>query len=187
MQYQMNINNEANFRSYWEKPYSVKPEMGFYSWSKDKVKLRTVDDIEEKIPKYFEQIIFTFFSQEANVKRFVELISLEHNKGEDFFSMDKAYLFCILFETLGEQLFHIFLPYLKKLVESEQESEQRAGAEIIYGAIRGSRFWSYEDSQATNTELSALMKAAFENISLETIADWEAMLSGATNNIDPNR
>ena len=187
MQYQINIKNEEDFRSYWEKPYSVKPEMGFYSWSKDKVKLRIVDDIEEKIPKYFEQIILSFFSQDANVKRFVELISLEHKKGEDFFSMDKAYFFCILFETLGAQLFHILLPYLKKLVESEQESEQRASAEIIYGAIRGSRFWSYEDSQATNTELSALIKAAFENISLETIGDWEAMLNGATIKIDPNR
>ena len=187
MQYRMNINKAADFRGYWEKPYSVKPEMGFYSWSKDKIKLRTVDDIEEKIPKYFEQIILNFFSQDTNVKRFVELISHENKKGEDFFSMDKANFFCILFETLGAQLFHIFLPYLKKLVESEQESEQRASAEIIYGAIRGSRFWSYEDSQATSTELSALMKAAFENISLETIGDWEAMLNGATNKIDPNR
>ena len=187
MQYQIGIKSEEDFREYWEKPFSVKPEMGFYSWSKDKVKLRTVDDTKHKIPEYFEQIIVNFFSQETNVKRLIELISLEHKKGEDFFSMDKAYFFCILFETIGVQLFHTLLPYLKKLVESEQESEQRACAEIVYGVIRGSRFWSFEHSQATNAELSVIIKKAFENMSLETIGDWEAMLNGATNKIDPNR
>ena len=87
MQYRMNINKATDFRGYWEKPYSVKPEMGFYSWSKDKIKLRAVDDIEEKIPKYFEQIILNFFSQDTNVKRFVELISLENKKKAKIFSV----------------------------------------------------------------------------------------------------
>ena len=76
---------------------------------------------------------------------------------------------------------------MSQLVESEQESEQRACAEIIYGVIRGSRFWSFEDGQKTSRELSILMRIAFEHMSLETIADWEAMLNGATNKIDTNR
>ena len=174
-------------KTYWDKPYSVKPEMGFYCWTKEKVKLRVVDDTKNKIPEYFEQVILEFFSEDSNLKLFIELISIEHKKGEDFFSMDKAYFFCMLFETIGMKLFQMFLPHLKKLVESEQESEQRACAEIIYGVIRGSRFWSFKDSQCTSQELSSLIKTAFANISLETIGDWEAMLNGATNKIDPNR
>ena len=187
MQYQMDIKNDEDLKNYWEKPFSVKPEMGFYCWTKDKVKLRVVDDTKNKIPQYFEQIILKFFSEDSNLKLFIELISIEHKKGEDFFSMDKAYFFCMLFETTGTKLFILFLPFLKKMVESEQESEQRACAEIIYGVIRGSRFWTFEESQSTSQELSSLIKTAFANMSLETIGDWEAMLNGATNKIDPNR
>ena len=181
------MKKEKDLQNYWKKPFSVKPEMGFYSWTKDHVKLRVVDDIPNKIPQYFEDTILNFFSQEANMKLFIELISIEHKKGEDFFSMDKAYFFCILLECIGLQLFKMFLPYLRKMVESEQESEQRASAEIIYGVIRGSRFWSYEDSQFASSELSSLIRNVLDHMSLETIGDWEAMLNGATNKIDPNR
>ena len=81
----------------------------------------------------------------------------------------------------------MFLPHLQRLTESEQESEQRAASEIVYGVIRGSRFWSFEDSKIVSQELSSLMRAVLSRMSLETIGDWEAMLNGATNKIDPNR
>ena len=187
MQYRQEFKSEEDVKEYWSKPFSVKPEMGFYTWTKDKVKLRVVDDTPNKIPDYFGQIILNFFSQEANLSLFIERHSIEHKKGEDFFSMDNAYFFCMLFECLGIQLLKMFLPHLQKLAESEQESEQRAASEIVYGVIRGSRFWSFEDSKIVSQELSSLMRAVLSRMSLETIGDWEAMLNGATNKIDPNR
>ena len=75
MQFQSGLSSENDLRTYWKKPYSVKPEMGFYSWTKDKVKLRVVDDTEHKIPEYFESIVLDFFSNEAKLKLFIELKS----------------------------------------------------------------------------------------------------------------
>ena len=32
---------------------------------------------------------------------------------------------------------------------SPEESQQRAAAEMIYGVVRGSRFWDYSSTEAT--------------------------------------
>jgi hypothetical protein len=68
-----------------------------------------------------------------------------------------------------------------------QEADQRVVAELVYGVLRGSRYWSFASVQELWKEMSVLFRTIFNNITDETIADWETCLSGVTNKADPNR
>jgi hypothetical protein len=49
---------------------------------------------------------------------------MEHNKGEDAFSMDKGLFFSFLFENFNDRFLPIFATHMKKLAESNDESNQ---------------------------------------------------------------
>ena len=68
-----------------------------------------------------------------------------------------------------------------------QESDQRVVAELFYGVLRGSRYWTFSSVQSMWSEMSVLFRSILSNITDETIADWETCLSGASNKADPNR
>ena len=49
--------------------------------------------------------------------------SLEHKKGEDFFSMDKGLFYSTLLENFGpDPILKLWLPWMHKLAESHQVS-----------------------------------------------------------------
>jgi hypothetical protein len=150
MQYREMTEHEQE--EYWKKPFSLKPWLGFHSY-KLPVQLRMVDEEEPKpneraavtrvpFPDPDIRALFRrYFTNADYVAKFVEFNALEHRKGEDFFSMDKALFHCCLYENFGDEFLPSFMPFIQKLAVSAEESDQRVAAELIFGAIRGSRFW----------------------------------------------
>lgn len=41
----------------------------------------------------------------------------------------------------------VFQPHIERLVGSPEESQQRAAAEMVYGLVRGMRFWNFRSAQ----------------------------------------
>lgn len=188
MQYRPPDMTDQQLETYWSQPFSVKPEMGFYAWEQPQVKLRVPDDTQLTQPGHVRDQFMAFFTDDAKLAKYIALNAVEHKKGEDFFSMDKALFYSVLFEQFGcDLLLPKFMPHLERLVQSTEESEQRVAAEIVYGLIRGSRFWSFEPTKTMWAALVPLFKTVLANMTAETIGDWETCISGASNKADPNR
>lgn len=125
LQYKSNM-TENELLEYWQKPYSVKPEIGFYTWPKPKVKLHLPDDDTRLCnPNYVPLAFLNFFNDKTKTDKFIELNLIEHKKGEDSFSMDKGLLYCSLIEAFGIKFAQILVPYVEKFSKSSEESEQR--------------------------------------------------------------
>ena len=58
----------------------------------------------------------SFPSTTIDCCRFVELNSLEHEKGQDFFSTDRGLFLSFLLENLGPRLAAVFQPHIERLV-----------------------------------------------------------------------
>ncbi len=188
MQYNSNL-SDADLQEYWSKGFTVKPELGFYTWSKSgKFTLRQVDDRILKDPGFVSEAFLNFFQDPAKLEKFISLNCIEVKKGEDTFSMDKALLYCSLIEAFGPCMVEIFAPFALKFCASSEESEQRCASEMVFGMIKGSRFWSYEPCLGLWTKvLIPAFKTVLTNVNMDTLQDWEICLSGATNKHDANR
>ena len=175
MQYTPQMTTEE-LKTYWAKPFSVKPEAGFYAWKKEH-KLRLVD--ERSLTEPETKAFLDFFNDKEKCQKFIELNTIEIKKGEDMFSMDKAMFYCELFESFGPSLAKVFVPYLQKFCASSEESEQRFAAEMVFGLIKGCRFWTFEPVNHLWTEvLVPCFKTILSNVTTETLQDWEICLSG---------
>ena len=117
----------------------------------------------------------------------MELNSLEHDKGSDFFSTDRGLFLSFLLENLGPRIAAVFQPHVERLVGSPEESQQRAAAEMIYGIVRGSRFWDFSSSEAIWSWLLPVFQQVLNNVTAETQSDWDFCFSGVSNKADPNR
>jgi len=138
-------------------------------------------------PDSVRHLISQFFLDEAQVARFVELNSLEHEKGIDFFSMDRGLFLSFLLENVGPKLGQVFQSHIEKLVGSPEESQQRAAAEMVYGLTRGMRFWDFQSAQQVWSWLLPVFQKVLTSVTLETQSDWDLCFSGASNKADPNR
>ena len=188
LQYKSELqSDEKALEAYWSKPFIVKQHIGFYGWPKNKLKMRIAEDCPVNVPSYMAKAVLDYFDEEQNLDNFMKFVTMEHKKGEDFFNPDRGYFYAIMFELFAKQLYPKMLPRLKKLVESDQESEQRAAAEIMYGIVHGTRFHSYSLSKEIATDLKALMRSVFANVTAETVADWETFIVQASTKVDPNR
>ena len=58
----------------------------------------------------------------------------------------------------------VFQPHIERLVGSPEESQQRAAAEMIYGVVRGMRFWDYRSAQQTWSWLIPVFQQVNVNI-----------------------
>merc|ERR1719206_1598428 len=141
----------AQVETYWSKPFIVKSYMGYFSWpsQEENATVRKINPLEHFTiqPDSVRGLISEFFMDETRVKQFVEFNSLEHEKGADFFSTDRGLFLSFLLENIGPALASVFQPHIEKLVGSPEESQQRAAAEMVYGLVRGSRFWDWNSSQ----------------------------------------
>ena len=183
LQYNPNLTPEE-LKTYWQKPFSVRPEHGFYAWPKPQVKLRLVDDRTLSEPDFVPKAYLNFFQDKQKLSKFLELNSMEIKKGEDMFNMDKGMFYCELFESFGPQLLSAFVPYVEKFCKSSEESEQRCASELVFGMIKGCRFWPFEPVQKMWTEvLVPCFKTILSNVTTETLQDWEICLSGNSLNI----
>ena len=71
------------------------------------------------------------------MEKFIGFNTIEVKKGEDLFNMDKAMLWCELFESFGPKLLPIFTPYVLKFTASNEECQQRCSSEMVFGLIKG--------------------------------------------------
>jgi len=188
LQLQYRNMEEDELKQYWNKPFIVKSYMGYWTWPKnERVRLAHRPEDFNTSPDSVRSLISQFFLDENLVARFVELNSLEHEKGLDFFNMDRGIFMCFLFENIGPKLGQIFQCHIEKLVCSPEESQQRAAAEMVYGLVRGMRFWDYQSAQQAWTWLIPVFQQVLSNVTLETQSDWDLCFSGASNKGDPNR
>jgi len=190
MQYQGNM-ELAQVETYWSKPFIVKSYMGYFSWpcQEAKTTVRKIQPLANFTiqPDSVRGLISEFFMDETRVKQFVEFNSLEHEKGADFFSTDRGLFLSFLLENIGPALAAVFQPHIERLVGSPEESHQRAAAEMVYGLVRGSRFWDWSSSQQLWAWLLPVFQQVLNNVTAETQSDWDFCFSGVSNKADPNR
>jgi len=190
MQYQGNM-EIAEVETYWNKPFIVKSYMGYFGWpgKEEKATVRKIHPVEHFMiqPESVRGLIAQFFMDENRVKTFVEFNSLEHEKGADFFSTDRGLFLSFLLENIGPALSLVFQPHIERLVSSPEESHQRAAAEMVYGLVRGSRFWDWGSSTQLWGWLLPVFQQVLNNVTAETQSDWDFCFSGASNKADPNR
>lgn len=134
-----------------------------------------------------EKEIENFFSDEQNIKKLIEYLSLEGKKGKDKFCYRKLILFKGLFRNHGDAFLENFLPYLEKFVSDKTESVQRCAAEILCGLIRGSKHWSYQMTADMWTKVLPIVRGATANLTTETIADWAMCFTCTFKDRDPHR
>ena len=72
----------SDLEAYWEKPFTVKPEIGFYAWRKI-TKLRLVDDRVLSEPEFLAEAFMNFFSDKSKLEKFI---------GESIFMAVQAFI-----------------------------------------------------------------------------------------------
>ena len=201
---------EGDLQSYWTRPFIVKSYIGYHSWPvaggpQDSARMIHTAAHFALQPDTVRGLIAQFFLEETNMKTFVEFNSLEHEKGQDFFSTDRGLFLSFLLENVGPVLAAVFQPHIERLVSSPEESQQRAAAEMVYGLVRGSRclvtgynspqkhdvcilrFWDWESCSQLWSWLLPVFQQVLNNVTSETQSDWDFCFSGASNKADPNR
>jgi len=180
---------EGELEQYWAKPFVVKSYLGYHGWPEEDTTVRLVHQAEDfqHTSDSVLGVIADFFLDEAKTARFVELNSLEHDKGSDFFSTDRGLFLSFLLENLGPRLAAVFQGHIERLVGSPEESQQRAAAEMIYGVVRGSRFWDFRATRAIWAWLLPVFQQVLNAVTAETQSDWDFCFSGVSNKADPNR
>lgn len=134
-----------------------------------------------------EKEIFEFFSNKDYLKQLVRYLSMEEKKGRDQFNVYRFLMFKTLFKLFEDKLLDDFLPHLQNLVSDKEEHSQRCAAEMISGIIRGSKHWSFEQSNRLWEKLLPLFRTALNNMSDETLADWTLCVTMSLESRDPNR
>ncbi|CAB4058930.1 PSME4 [Lepeophtheirus salmonis] len=188
MQYKR-FESEEDLKEYWDKPFCVKTNVGYYYWFDGETKLRTVDESVPEVDKNnIRASISEKFLNDEFINKLIDLNSIEHKKGEDFFSWDKAFFFTSLFESFNDAFVDIIFRKVSPLVESSEESHQRVAAEVVCGVVCGSRFWSYEKSKVLWEKylIPMLDKLLNSHLTNETLNDWEVCFSAITNKVDQN-
>lgn len=103
--------------------------MKFYAPNREQPELdRTIDQLPEE-----EKQVVEWFSNEDNVTKFMNFLSMEEKKGKDKFNASRAALFKGLFRNHGDAILNVFKPHLQRLVTQKEENYQRCAAEFITG------------------------------------------------------
>ena len=58
---------------------------------------------------------------------------------------------------------------------------------MVFGLVRGSRFWDWESSQQLWSWLLPVFQKVLNNVTSETQSDWDNCFSGFSSKVDPNR
>ena len=59
---------------------------------------------------------------------------------------------------------HAKLHHPERLVGSPEESQQRAAAEMVYGLVRGMRFWNFQSAQQAWAWLLLVFQQILESL-----------------------
>ena len=183
--------SEDVLKEYWKKPFTVKPDTGFYDWRTTEV-FHLPHETHLEFPETFRKCLLKFFLDPTKVKSFMELLVIDNEKvdseEEKFVSRINIRFFTNLVRAIGPEIISVFAPYLKEYYQSEKDSHQICAAEIVSGMIRGSRMWNYEEvSKIWNEILTTCLKSMLTNISNDTHGHLITALHQAVRRVDPNR
>ena len=64
---------------YWEKPFTVKPDTGFYEWKTTEV-FHLPHETHIEFPSSLQKCLSRFFSDPTKVKSFMELLVIDNEK-----------------------------------------------------------------------------------------------------------
>ena len=177
----------------WNKPDFVhKTHIGYYEWPAN----LKVYAAESEQPEYNsqldgmkeeERVIAEVFLDESMVDSILNFLSLEEHKGKDKFDSRKFLLWKALFRNFGDLLLQTLKSHIERFALAEAESQQRCGAEMIAGLIRGAKHWSWAMTEHLWTWLVPLLRKILQRVTVETIADWGTCMATASESRDPNR
>lgn len=162
----------------WNDMYVLKQSsMGFTTWPRTLKIYAPFDDQPNPNRKRdelnpVEQEIYDFFIDKNNMDKLIKYLTIEDKKGQDKFSRHRYLFFKSLFRDFGTTFLDQILDHLEKLVVSNEESYQRAGAEILAGVLRGAKHWSYNMIESLKVRLLPIIRNALDSTLVETVTDW---------------
>ena len=183
--------NRTNFldKSYW----------GYYCWpaqitvNSNKRKFFKKDELSTSRFKHVcKPIVKRFQNDPEFVRKFIRYATIEENKGRESFDKKKFHLFKGLFRNFGSvEIFKGFYEHVYGLVGDRDpatcECNQKLGAELVAGVIRGSKYWPLNDLKSLWKSLKPILSLAIKNITTETLTIWEQAFSTAFQDQDPRR
>ena len=185
-------NKPLDQQSYDQPRYLNKPYLGFYTWPQEDLVYapssqqpgldRAVEDMPEA-----EQIVFRFFTEEKNISKLVEFLSLENKKGKDHFDVERFGMFKALFRNFGDSFLEQFRVHIERMVTDHRESHQRAASELLAGLIRGSKHWGYDKVSRMWAWVIPAIRRALNMVSPETMKDWGTCFATSSDSRDPNK
>lgn len=191
LQYQ--IENWPKNKEQWNKPNFVhKTHYGYYHWP-EIMQVYAPEDQQPKLDRTLEEMtsqeqeIYIFLQDDGHLKKLIEFLSLEENKGKDKFDSRKFLMWKGIFRNYGAMVLEKLKEPLERLCNEQQESSQRCAAEIMSGLIRGSKHWTWEMTENLWTWLVPVMRKLLGKVTVESIRDWGICFATASESRDPNR
>ena len=128
----------GDLETYWALPFTVKTYVGFHSWPVAGGRARLVHTRADYTlqPDTVRGVISEFCHQESNLRTFVELSSVEQEKGVDSFSTDRGLFVSFLLENLGPGLAAVFRPHIERLVNSQVKVARKFSQYSVEGLWR---------------------------------------------------
>ncbi|KAG8934508.1 hypothetical protein FRC01_002240 [Tulasnella sp. 417] len=125
------------------------------------------------------------------IQKFIILNSQEGAKAATASSVDlrleNVIFLKSLFKTFEAEFLEPFLGHVDTLIFSDDKYQQRAGFEVLAGALRGSKHWAL-DTQAKVWEwFSTRLPRLFEHIKPDAVVMWDAFLNMQLVERDPRR
>ncbi|XP_050407359.1 proteasome activator complex subunit 4A [Patella vulgata] len=146
---------------------------------------------DRKVLSEAEAVIYDNFQNPAFIDKLISFLSLEEQKGRDKFRTKYLALFKGLFRNYGIVMLDIFKAHIERLVmdtsHDKQDCSQRCGMEILGGAIRGAKHWSYTHVKELWDWAAPLLQKTFPNFSIETVDDWGTFYSSISESRDPRK
>lgn len=169
-------------REEWDRlVFLDKPHLGFYEWPSE----LEIYEPYEKQPKLnrppeelnpFELAVYTKFNDPNFVKKFVDYLCFEDNKGSPEthrFDRKRLGLFKGLFRNFGPCMLEPFKQYVVEYATSSCEHKQKFVIEFLAGLIRGSKHWSYD--MLNDLKLFVLPLLDQMTVSQENYNDWNSL------------
>ncbi|KJE97899.1 proteasome activator subunit 4 [Capsaspora owczarzaki ATCC 30864] len=130
----------------------------------------------------------------AFVKQFILFQEMDHAPANNDaqssgarFSTSTAKLYKRIFRQLGPAALEPFKAHLMRQVKSDEPGLQRTAAEIIAGAVRGSKHWTFDCQEQLWLFIVPLLRTAFDKAGNYTIDDWNNCLLFAVYDRDVHR
>eukprot|EP01134_Creolimax_fragrantissima_P007713 CFRG7713T1 len=138
------------------------------------------------------------FLDSVYVEKFIAMLDqeppsegMEHVQGmspvSSMFSEAHANVYKTLFREHGKVVFDVFESHIVRLCKAGTKHSNWTAAEIIAGAARGSKHWSYEHGQQLWAFVVPLLREVFADLPNESVMDWVLSVQYWTYDRDPKR